>query len=497
MTDQRRADEDIAAHDASLDAGKQDDVTYLRSLGYPQELRRALGLFGSFAIMFSTIAVSIGLYVLYGYGLTTAGPFMLWPFLVGGLLQMVVGMGVAELISCYPLAGGAYQIASRLGPRNIGWLVGWILAISLLSATAAEALALAPYLGSWVGIDSPTQSQSLMVALGAIALITIINAIGIRFSALVNNVGVMAELFGLTTVLVLLMVTGLVQPINFFGNDNGAAAANSGSLVLPFLFIFLMPVWIINAFDSPGHTGEETRNAAVTAPRGLMIANWSSLIYGLIAIVVLTLSITDLGAASASTAPIVWIVTNRLGGTIASALTVVVVVSFIVNMQILELTVARMVFAQARDGQLPLARVLRKISAGGSPANATIIVGIVAGALCLWTDAVTVLVAFSALGYSFVYGWTNLVGWWATRRGTLPKHPFGFGRWSQPIFIIAVIWQIVVGVVLLRQNFNQLVLGSVVVVVLGLLLYYVGIPKSRRGVITVADVEAVTADAKA
>src|SRR6266705_784514 len=98
------------SNDAGLDSRGVDDVTYLSQLGYRQELRRALGLFGAFAIQFSLIGISIGLFLLFGYGLTTGGPLFILPFVFGGAMQMLVGLSIAELISAYPLAGGAYQI---------------------------------------------------------------------------------------------------------------------------------------------------------------------------------------------------------------------------------------------------------------------------------------------------------------------------------------------------------------------------------------------------
>jgi hypothetical protein len=81
-------------NDAGLDAGVSDE-TYLGQLGYKQELVRALGQFGSFAIQFSLIGISIGLFLLYGFGLTTLGPLFIVPFIIGGALQMVVGLSVA------------------------------------------------------------------------------------------------------------------------------------------------------------------------------------------------------------------------------------------------------------------------------------------------------------------------------------------------------------------------------------------------------------------
>ncbi len=105
--------------DAALDAGHTEDVVYLSQLGYRQELRRLLGLFSSFAVQFSLIAVSAGLFLTFGYGITTFGPAFFLAWLVGCALQMLVGLSIAELVSAYPLAGGAYQIVSRIAKRPV------------------------------------------------------------------------------------------------------------------------------------------------------------------------------------------------------------------------------------------------------------------------------------------------------------------------------------------------------------------------------------------
>ena len=111
-------------NDANLDAGVGDEA-YLGQLGYRQELVRALGGFGSFAIQFSLIGISIGLFLLYGFGLTTLGPLFVVPFIIGGAFQMLVGMSVAELVSAYPVAGGAYQIINRITCKQVPGILGF------------------------------------------------------------------------------------------------------------------------------------------------------------------------------------------------------------------------------------------------------------------------------------------------------------------------------------------------------------------------------------
>src|SRR3954468_1092931 len=138
--------------DARLDAGAADDVTYLSQLGYRQELRRALGLFSSFGIQWTIIAVAGGTALTFGYGITTIGPLMFFAWLIAGGLQMVVALSCAEAVSAYPLAGGAYQIINRLANVRLGWQVGWWLVMAHVAAISAEAVGLAPVIARRVGL---------------------------------------------------------------------------------------------------------------------------------------------------------------------------------------------------------------------------------------------------------------------------------------------------------------------------------------------------------
>ncbi|MCM2531323.1 hypothetical protein NDK43_01365 [Neobacillus pocheonensis] len=49
------------------------DVADLASLGYKQELKRNLNFFSNFAISFSFISATTGIFSLFGFGLTTGG----------------------------------------------------------------------------------------------------------------------------------------------------------------------------------------------------------------------------------------------------------------------------------------------------------------------------------------------------------------------------------------------------------------------------------------
>src|SRR3984957_13537146 len=92
------------------------DIEQLAHLGYRQQLFRQMGGFSNFAISFSIISVLTGAIVLFGYGLTCAGPIIIsvgWP--VVSIFTLCVAASMAELASAYATAGGGFFLGFRLG----------------------------------------------------------------------------------------------------------------------------------------------------------------------------------------------------------------------------------------------------------------------------------------------------------------------------------------------------------------------------------------------
>src|SRR5262245_9013853 len=142
----------LSSGDTALDAGAVDDDAYLAELGYKPQLNRALGLFSSFAVQFSMVAIGSATFTTLIVGLGFFGPASFWSYLVGGLGQMLVGLAVAELVSCYPLAGGVYQIANRLTRKPfLGFISGWSMVIAHVVSVPAIAVSIAPFVGDWFG----------------------------------------------------------------------------------------------------------------------------------------------------------------------------------------------------------------------------------------------------------------------------------------------------------------------------------------------------------
>ena len=97
----------------------------LAKAGYRPELRRSLRFFSMFAIAFSIISITTGIFLNYGFGLSYWGPASIWTWPIVGVGNLMIALVVAELGTRIPLAGYAYQWSSRLVNPTYGWFVGF------------------------------------------------------------------------------------------------------------------------------------------------------------------------------------------------------------------------------------------------------------------------------------------------------------------------------------------------------------------------------------
>src|SRR5260370_35876087 len=97
--------------------GKERKSACLARFGYKQELKRSLGLFSSFAVAFSYISPSTGIFTLFALGLTTLGGVFIWTWPVVALGQFLVALNFAEVSSHYPIAGSVFHWTKYLATR--------------------------------------------------------------------------------------------------------------------------------------------------------------------------------------------------------------------------------------------------------------------------------------------------------------------------------------------------------------------------------------------
>ena len=93
--------------------------------GYQPQFERTLGKFESFAVAFSFISITTGLFSTYGSMLTSSGHIGIWSWPAVTLGTLLVALVFGLLASKIPLSGFSYQWASRLVNPVLGWWFGW------------------------------------------------------------------------------------------------------------------------------------------------------------------------------------------------------------------------------------------------------------------------------------------------------------------------------------------------------------------------------------
>jgi hypothetical protein len=94
--------------------GTRHDDSELDRYGYRQQFARSLRHFESFAVAFSFISITTGIFMTYGFALATGGPCSIWTWLIVVAGQSLVALVYGALATRVPLSGYSYQWASRL-----------------------------------------------------------------------------------------------------------------------------------------------------------------------------------------------------------------------------------------------------------------------------------------------------------------------------------------------------------------------------------------------
>jgi amino acid transporter len=276
------------------------DEARLAELGYRQELSRAWSGFTNFAISFTIISVLAGTFTTFAFAWQNGGPIAAswgWPILCAFVLMVAFSM--AELTSKYPTAGGPYWWAHDLGGKGWSWMTGWFNIVGLVGIVASvgygAAFFLYTLLGLYelemLGVDFADDVNILPETFGLFVLImiavTVLNIVGDRFLALLNNISVGWHVLGVAIIIGLLVfVPDDHQDLSFvFGeriNNNGAFDGSTSTLGFWLLVLpvgFLLAMYTQTGYDASAHTAEETRGAAKAAAQGVWRSVfWSAVI---------------------------------------------------------------------------------------------------------------------------------------------------------------------------------------------------------------------------
>jgi amino acid transporter len=428
--------------------GHEKDAADLARFGYKQELKRGLGLFSSFAVAFSYISPSTGIFTLFALGLVTLGGVFIWTWPVVALGQFIIALNFAEVSSHYPVAGSVFQWTKYLANRSYSWMTGWIYLfagiITVAAVVATLPLALIPALNGlgWHSLNAASLHTQLVVALITLVVITVLNIYGVRLVALINNTGVVFEILGMFVFALILMAFHNHQGFKVVTNSAGFHVNGS-----TFLAAMFMSLFVIYGFDTASTLAEETRDPRRNAPKAVLFSVIGAFIIGGVFLLGTLVAIPNLGTAvKDGYGPAQIIEANFSTGFATLYLFVVSAAIFVCCLSILAATI-RLCFGMARDNTLPFSKPLARVSPTLHTPVWTCIVVALISAIPFIKYAGVGIIAIAATGMIYLsYFLGNIVilraraRGWPGRGGGAMAAPFRLGRWGMLVNILGLVY---------------------------------------------------------
>ena len=380
------------------------DEQALQRFGYRQELNRTLGYFSSFALSFSVICITSGLFANYGDGLRAGGPAFIWTWLIVGAGQFLVAMVFAQLARQIPLSGYAYQWTRELAGKRLAWWAGWMMIVQYVTGMAGVAYALASYLVPFFGFAN--SNRNIVIAtVATLLLAALINHFGIRLASVVNDFSVISEILGTVVIGFLLLGVALVRkvhPVSYLFSH--PEQPGGMPYVGAFLASSLMSVWTLGGFEAAANVAEETHLPEKRIPTAILLSEATAVLLGLAVLIGFTLAIPSLDTASHHPTPLLYIIGSYFPNYVVDiALTLVSIAIFACVLANLT-TLTRLVWSMARDKQVPGSAFLARVSVHKVPANAIWVVIPITALFTIWAQVEVVIIAICTFAMYVTYG---------------------------------------------------------------------------------------------
>lgn len=465
-----------------------DDEARLRQLGYKQELKRELNLMRNFAVSFGLLSMLTGLGGFYYYGFTYGGPVAcVWGWVLIVTMTLTVALPMAEICSSLPTTGGVYYWAGVLGGKNgplMSWICGWLNLIGQVGITAGVEWTVVRYLEYLINMFRGPEDQFIFndgtiegrvrfwaVYSGFILFHGAFNAVSVRLLGFLSILSVGFHVIGTLVIVIGLPIIAMTHQkaswvfghfenygnqVELMGEGFTTGVTNN---FFSFLLALLLSQWAMVGYDSSAHIAEETKNAAVAGPVGLIMAIIGSFICGFMFLLSLTFSMQSPADGVVGSQQIFKSVFSSRYGSYKGAAIFQGIVFIASNFCGIFCVTSnsRMLYAFSRDHGVLGSRWWKQVNQKtGTPINS--IIAMCMAAILLGLTILGTPVAFIAISSIGIIGlecsyilpiFLRLT----VARKWFKKGPFHLGRFSVVIGWIGVVWGCFISVVLILPTY--------------------------------------------
>jgi amino acid transporter len=442
------------------------------------QLPRQLGLWSAVAVV-AGITIGSGIFrTPAGVASRLPGPlpiFTVW--IAGGLVALCGALTLAEVAGAFPETGGIYVFIRRGFGDFWAFLFGWAeLSIIRAAAVGAIATTFAEYFLRVLGYDptvAPYNDWVHYVAAGAIAVISALNYVGVRWGSLIQNVTTIAKYFGLLFIIIVALAIGLPKTGGHF-----TPMTPPGSFsIAPFGLALVSVLWAYDGWADLAFISGEVKNPGYNLPRAL--------IWGTLAVVAIYLlaNIAYLGVMSVDemrTSKLVAadVALKLIGPAGVAFVAVTVMLSTLGTLNGSILTNPRVFFAMAADRLLfrKVAAVHPRYQTPYVAITLTAVLGIVFVMLRTFEQLadtfVTAIIPFYALGVASIFVFRKRGGAEYQPTYRTPLYPI-----TPIIFVLAIAY--LLGNAMLDASSRGPTLAIFGVIALGIPIYFLTVGRRR------------------
>jgi amino acid transporter len=247
-----------------------------------------------------------------------------------------------------------------------------------------------------------------------------------------------------------------------FGNYSGEAGGSVWPQVSNgwvFMLGLLLPIYTITGYDASAHTSEETRNAAMSVPRGMVMSVVWSLLFGWLMLSAFVLMLPNMDeAAKQGWNVFFWAMNTQVDPTLKLVLFVAIFISQVLCGLATVTSVSRMIFAFSRDGGLPCSKALSSVSSTHRSPVAAIWTGATLAVLFVWGSSVisigttpvyTIVVSCTVIFLFFSFAIPIALGLFTFGTSKWPTMgPWNMGRFWYSVFaILSILAMIIIFVI--------------------------------------------------
>jgi len=451
------------------------DEAELAKMGYKQELKRDLSLLQNFGVSFSIISVITGIPSLFLFGLNTGGPaVMVWGWIVVAFFTILVGLSMAEVCSAHPTSGGPYFWSAMLAkPENaafVSWMTGWFNLLGQVAVTTGISFACSTFIGTVSTFGTsfvPNAKTNIGIYAAVLVAQGLINTFGVHILKYLNNVSVYWHALGTTALVITVLAKAPTHQSGKFvfqtfidgTGVGGPGWSERASPAYVAIIGILLAQYTLTGFDASAHMTEETHNAAMAGPLGIIMAIGVSAVLGWFLILGLLFSIQDLAGTVASPTgePVAQIFLDTVGEKGAIVLMIIIIGAMFFCGTFSITSNSRMMYAFARDGGIPGSSFFQKVDVKRRSPVRTVWLACTLSFI-LGLPSLGSAVAFSAATSIATIGlyisYAIPIALRVIYADRFVRGPFHLGRWSFPVAIAAVLWIVFITIVFVLPQEN-------------------------------------------